>query len=88
MMIEDGMWSGWRSRLALYGLLARLFARMTPGLLRILLPNYDPRHVKDPAWAVSWWRQHDAGEQGLGELDMARIGEPAPAVRPAQDQKP
>ena len=83
MMIEDGMWSNWRSRLSLYGLLLRMFARMTPGLLRILVPGYNPRSVPDPAWAVSWWQHYDNDAADLSELDMARIGEPSPVVQAA-----
>lgn len=78
LMIEDGMWSDWRSRLALYGLLLRIFARLTPRLLRILAPGYDPRQVPDPDWAVAWWQRH--GEADLGLLDMARIADPAPVA--------
>ena len=80
MMIEDGMWSNWWSRLSLYRLLLRMFARMTPGFLRILAPGYNPRSVADPAWVVSWWRKHAEGAGDLCQLDMARIGEPSPAV--------
>ncbi len=83
LLIEDGLWSNWRSRLALYRLLLRMFARMTPGLLRILMPGYDPRNVPDPAWAIAWWHQHANGAIGLGELDMARIGDPSPVARVA-----
>ncbi len=83
MMIEDGMWSTWASRLSLYSLLLRMFARMTPGLLRILMPNYNPRTVADPAWVVLWWKKHADGALGSGELDMARIGEPSPVMQAA-----
>jgi predicted metal-dependent hydrolase len=80
LMIEDGLWSDWRARLALYALLLRIFARLTPRLLRIMLPGYDPRRVADPAWAVAWWQQHDQAGDDLGRLDMARIAEPVPVA--------
>jgi predicted metal-dependent hydrolase len=80
LLIEDGLWRNWRSRLALYRLLLRMFARMTPGLLRILMPGYDPRQVPDPDWAVAWWQGHADGATGLGELDMKQIGAPAPVM--------
>jgi hypothetical protein len=80
LMIEDGLWSNWRSRLALYGLLLRMFAQMTPGLLRILLPGYDPRHVADPEWVTAWWQQHADGSADLTRLDMARLGETVPVA--------
>lgn len=84
MMIEDGMWSNWRARLALYRLLLRIFGRLLPRLLRVMLPGYDPRHVPDPVWAEAWWRQYGDGAPDLGALDMARIAEPAPVARPVE----
>ena len=82
MMIEDGLWSNWRSRLSLYAVLLRIFAQLTPRVLRILVPGYDPRRVADPAWAVAWWQQHADGGN-LGELDMTQIGAAAPVAAPA-----
>lgn len=83
LMIEDGMWSDWRSRLALYGLLLRIFGRLTPRLLRILTPGYDPRQVADPAWAVSWWAQYGEAGSDFGTLDMRRIADPMPVAMTA-----
>ena len=83
LLIEDGLWRTWRSRLALYRLLLRIFARLTPRLLRILRPSYDPREVADPAWADAWRRQHAAGEDRLGDLDMSRLRDAVPAARAA-----
>jgi hypothetical protein len=45
-----------------------------------MLPGYDPRHVKDPDWAMAWWRQHALGGSNLGLLDMARIASPVPVA--------
>ena len=78
LMIEDGMWADWRSRLALYAVLLRIFSRLTPRFLRILLPGYDPRQVADPAWAVSWWARYGAAGPEFATLDMARIAGPEP----------
>jgi predicted metal-dependent hydrolase len=78
MLIEDGLWSGWRSRLALYRLLLRIFGRLTPRLLRVLMPGYNPRSVPDPAWAVSWWKQYGDAGMDLSKLDMTRIAEAVP----------
>ncbi len=83
MLIEDRLWSSWRSRWAMWRLLGRIFARLTPRLLRILKPSYDPREVADPAWADAWRRQHEAGEARLGDLDMSRLAEAAPVARAA-----
>lgn len=80
LMIEDGMWADWRSRLALYAVLLRIFARLTPRFLRILMPGYDPRHVADPAWAVSWWARYGAAGPDFATLDMARIAGPEPVA--------
>jgi len=83
MLVEDGVWYTWRSRLALYRLLARIFAKLTPRLLRILKPSYDPREVPDPPWVVAWWRQHRDGADTLGELDMTKLAEAAPVPHAA-----
>jgi predicted metal-dependent hydrolase len=80
LLREDGLWSDWRTRLGLYAVLLRIFAQLTPKLLRIMLPGYDPRQVADPEWAVAWWRQHEEGGSDLGLLDMARIASPAPVA--------
>lgn len=78
MLIEDGLWSNWRSRLSLHAVLLRIFGRLMPRLLRILTPGYDPRQVADPAWAIAWWQQHAGGTDDLGTLDMTRIAAAAP----------
>lgn len=78
LLIEDGLWRSWRSRLALAAILGRIFARLAPRLLRVLRPGYDPREVKDPDWVDAWTRAHAADNQAFGVLDMRRIGEPAP----------
>jgi hypothetical protein len=83
MLIEDGLWYTWRSRLALYRVLARIFRRLTPKFLRILKPNYDPREVPDPAWVTEWWRMHGDGTGALGELDTGKLASPVPIPRAA-----
>jgi len=82
MLIEDGLWFTLRSRLALYRVLIRIFRRLTPRLLRILKPSYDPREVPDPAWVKEWWRQHAEGNDNLGALHTMRMAAPAPVPRP------
>ena len=83
LLIEDGIWFTLRSRLALYGLLGRIFLRLTPRLLRIFKPSYDPRQVEDPSWVKEWWRLHREGREGLGELDMSQLTASVPVARAA-----
>jgi len=83
MLIEDGLWYTWRTRLALYRVLARIFWRLTPKFLRVLKPSYDPREVPDPSWVREWWRMHGDGADRLGELDTTRLAAPAPVPRTA-----
>jgi predicted metal-dependent hydrolase len=80
LMIEDGMWRNWRSRLALYALLLRIFARLAPRFARILMPGYNPRHVADPAWAQSWWARYGEGGPEFATLDMGQIAGPDPVA--------
>ena len=83
MLLEDGRWRNWRSRLALYQVLFRIFARLTPRLLRIMTPSYDPREVADPPWVMAWWRLHRDGQDTLGQLDTTKLAAPAPVARAA-----
>lgn len=83
MLIEDGRWFTLKSRLALYGVMARIFWKLTPRLLRILKPSYDPREVPDPAWVKDWWQQHAKGADRLGELDTTQLTAPTPIARAA-----
>jgi hypothetical protein len=78
MLIEDGRWYTLASRLALYRLLARIFWKITPRLLRVFRPGYDPREVPDPSWALDWWRMHRDGQERLGEIDTTRLAAPSP----------
>ncbi len=78
LLIEDGRWFNLRNRLVVYGLLARMFSRLVPRLLRIFKPGYDPRQVTDPSWATAWRRLHDEGRTGLGRLDTSRLSEAEP----------
>jgi len=81
MLIEDGRWYTLSSRWALYRLLARIFAKLTPRLLRIMKPSYDPREVEDPAWAKDWWRLYGEGRETLGELDVTKLTAASPVTK-------
>lgn len=83
MLIEDGRWFTWASRLALYRLHIRIFAKLTPRLLRILRPGYDPRQVPDPLWMTEWRRLHTEGQENLGDLDTTKLASPIPIPRAA-----
>ncbi len=83
LLIEDGIWYTWRSRMALYRVLARIFRKLTPRLLLILKPSYDPREVPDPTWVKDWWHMHKSGSETLGDLDTTKLASPTPIPRPA-----
>lgn len=78
LLIEDGLWRSWRSRIALAAMLGRIFLRLAPRMLRVLRPGYDPREIKDPGWARAWQRLHNERPDMSGVLDMRRLAEPIP----------
>lgn len=80
LLKEDGLWTNFRSRLALAILLARIFAKLTPKLLRILVPGYSPRQVADPKWALDWAHLFAAMPDRAVRLDTARLGEAQPVA--------
>ncbi len=82
LLKEDGLWRSVRSRLALARLLARIFACLTPKLLRILVPGYSPRQVADPPWALAWARLFATAPQAAARLDTTRLTELEPATLP------
>jgi predicted metal-dependent hydrolase len=83
LLLEDGLWYNWKSRLALYGVLLRVFARVIPRFLRILKPSYNPREVEDAAWVKAWWRMHEDGRENLGDLDTTQLAAAAPVLHTA-----
>ncbi len=54
MLKRDGRWYDWRSRLALYAMVARFLVHTSPAMLRSLLPGYHPAKVTDPDWVARW----------------------------------
>lgn len=80
LLKEDGLWGSLRSRFALAKLLARIFACLTPKLLRILVPGYNPRQVADPPWALAWARLFASAPQAAARLDTTRLTEFEPAT--------
>jgi len=69
----DGRWGRLRTRLALKGVMARLFAGMAPVLLESLSPWHDPARVADPPWMREWIALFERGETGLARLDTQRM---------------
>ena len=54
MLKRDGRWHNWRSRIALWAMVARFLRHASPAMLRSLLPGYHPAKVTDPAWVSRW----------------------------------
>ncbi|MCC6708197.1 MAG: metal-dependent hydrolase [Gammaproteobacteria bacterium] len=80
LLEEDGLWQNLRSRLALARVLTRIFRKLTPRLLRILVPGYSPRQVADPPWALAWARLFAAAPHTATRLDTTRLDEAEPAT--------
>jgi predicted metal-dependent hydrolase len=78
LLREDRLWHDLRSRLRLVGLLLRIFRKLTPKLLRILVPGYTPRRVPDPDWARAWAELFSTDQNGAGRLDTDQLRRPAP----------
>lgn len=81
LLKTDGLWNNLRSRLALAWVLVRVFSSLTPKLLRILLPGYNPRQVRDPPWARRW-AELFARDRSALRLDTRRLAEPDPISLP------
>ena len=79
LLKEDGLWHNWRSRVTLLLLIGRIFRKLTPKLLRILVPGYNPRQVGDPPWARLWVKLFARDRSAL-RLDTRRLdaAEPIP----------
>jgi predicted metal-dependent hydrolase len=80
LLKEDGLWRDLRSRMALARLLARIFAKLVPRMLRILNPRYHPARVADPAWALAWARLFQADAAGAARLDTGKLSAPEPVA--------
>tara|TARA_A100000171_G_scaffold48536_1_gene56130 strand:- start:407 stop:1279 length:873 start_codon:yes stop_codon:yes gene_type:complete len=78
LLKEDGLWRNFKSRWRLAKILTRIFARLTPKLLRILAPGYHPSKVKDPDWAVAWATLYHDMPERVAALDTHRLHAPYP----------
>ena len=81
LLREDGLWRRLRSRVALLLIIGRIFRKLTPKLLRILVPGYNPQRVRDPAWAMEWARLFEADRASL-RLDTTRLDAASPVPLP------
>ena len=82
LLKEDGLWRSLRSRIALALVIGRIFRKLTPRFLRILIPGYDPRQVRDPAWAQDWASLYASDRSAL-RLDTRRLDSPRPIPLPS-----
>ena len=73
LLKEDGLWWNLGSRLKLAGLLAHIFARLIPKMLRIFSPRYHPSNIADPAWALAWGPLFATDAAGAARLDTERL---------------
>ena len=87
LLEADGLWRNWRSRLALARDLIRIFSSLTPKLLRILTPGYNPRQVRDPPWARLWANLYERDRSAL-RLDTSRLDAPEPIALPSPTGNP
>lgn len=83
LLKADGLWSDWRSRLALARVLIRILRKLTPRLLRVLLPGYHPAKIADPVWLQHWAALHVADKAAPARLDTQRLSEARPVSLPA-----
>lgn len=81
LLKEDGLWRNWRSRVALGLLIGRIFRKLIPKVLRILVPGYNPRQVRDPSWATDWAKLYARDRSSL-RLDTARLDASHPVPLP------
>lgn len=82
LLKEDGLWRNWRSRVALGLLIGRIFRKLIPKVLRIMVPGYNPRQIRDPVWAQAWAQLYARDRSSL-RLDTQRLDAPQPISLPA-----
>ncbi|MEM7137846.1 MAG: metal-dependent hydrolase [Myxococcota bacterium] len=74
MLEKDGLWNKLRSRLRLYGNVARFFAQVLPHMVRCSLPGHSPRRIEDPPWVKDWVAAYQHDEDTVPLLDTANLG--------------
>jgi predicted metal-dependent hydrolase len=84
LLREDGLWQSLKTRWRMTKLLMRIFAKLTPGFLRITLPWYHPSQVADPDWGLAWSQLYASDPSGTVSLDTGTLKSPIPlALTPA-----
>lgn len=64
MLKKDGLWRRFGSRIKLWGLVAQFFLKVSPAMLRSMLPGYHPSKVSDPDWVNQWMQAYANQPQG------------------------
>ena len=54
MLKKDGRWRRWKSRMAVWKMVARFLFKISPAMLRATIPGYHPSNVQDPEWVQKW----------------------------------
>lgn len=60
MLKRDGRWWQPRSRLKLWWMVLRFFAKVAPAMLRALKPGHHPTDQSDPPWVDAWRAAYSA----------------------------
>lgn len=74
----EGLWTNWRSRLALGHVLIRVLSILLWRYALIFMPGYHPNKIADPDWMIEWVALHQADDQATARLDTHRLHEDRP----------
>lgn len=76
----EGLWTNWRSRLALARVLIRVMRILAGRFVLIFIPGYHPNKIADPEWMTKWVALHQADDQATARLDTNRLKEAVPVA--------
>lgn len=74
----EGLWTNWRSRLALGRVLVRVLRILAGRFVLIFMPGYHPNKIADPDWMKKWVALHETDGQATAHLDTNRLNEDTP----------
>ena len=80
MLIKDGLWWNFRSRLRLWRRVAHFLGRVVPHMARCALPGHNPRHIPDPPWVSAWIAAYDDSSSVVPRLDTSDLQAPLTAA--------